>query len=88
MARIQRKASAYSKTSPTLSRKLALAAKKQMPGWRTTQSLDSIALWCKANHMSYGKWQQLAYHKYFGGKKNEKNRSTISDRKSDMGGTQ
>lgn len=85
MARIQRKASAYSKTSPTLSRKLALAAKKTMPGWRTKQSLDSIALWCKANHMTYGKWQQLAYYKYFGGRKNGKNRDAVSDRKSDMG---
>jgi hypothetical protein len=88
MARIQRKASAYSKESPALSRKLALAAKKPMPSWRTRQSLDSIALWCKANHMSYGKWQQLAYNKYFGGKKNEKNRNTVSDKKSDMGGAE
>lgn len=88
MARIQRKASAYSKTSSALSRKLALEAKKPMPGWRTKRTLDSIALWCKANHMSYGQWQQLAYHKYFGGKKNEKNRNAVSDRKSDMGRTE
>ena len=88
MARIQRKTSAYSKTSPTLSRKLALAAKKPMPSWRTRQSLDSIALWCKANHMSYGKWQQLAYHKYFGGKKNEKDRDAVSNKGSDMGRTE
>lgn len=88
MARVKRKTSAYSKESVGLTRKLALAAKQSMPKWRTALSLDKIALWCKANHMSYGQWQQKAYFDYFGGIKDGKNRSTIRSRKPDLGRAQ